>query len=72
MKILSIETSSDIASCSILEDNNLILELKDTAVKSHSETLMPLINDLLTQTNLSLDNIDLFAVDNGPRFFYRY
>jgi len=50
MKILAIETSCDIASVSILEDNNLILELKET--------------------KLSLDDIDIFAVDNGPRFFY--
>ncbi len=72
MKILAIETSCDIASVSIFEDNNLILELKETAVKSHSETLMPLIDKTLKKCNISLDDIDLFAVDNGPRFFYRY
>lgn len=72
MKILAIETSCDIASVSILEDRNLILELKEISVKNHSEALMPLIDKILKETNLSLDNIDLFAVDNGPRFFYRY
>ena len=71
MKILAIETSCDIASVSILEDNNLILELKETATKNHSEALMPLIDRTLNETNISLDDIDLFAVDNGPRFFYR-
>lgn len=72
MKILAIETSCDIASVSILEDNNLILELKETAAKTHSEALMPLIDRVLKETSISLDNIDLFAVDNGPRLFYRY
>lgn len=71
MKILAIETSCDIASVSILEDNNLILELKETAAKNHSEALMPLIDRILKETNLTLDDINLFAVDNGPRFFYR-
>ena len=71
MKILSLETSCDIASVSLLEDNNLILELKETAIKNHSEALMPLIDRILKETNLSLDDIDLFVVDNGPRFFYR-
>lgn len=69
MKILSIETSCDIASVSLLEDNNLIMELKDSSPKSHSETLMPLIDKLLKETNTNLDNIDLFACDNGPGSF---
>ena len=70
MKILAIETSCDIASVSLLEDNNLILELKEKSVKNHSEALMPLIDRLFKETNTSLKDIDLFAVDNGPRFFY--
>ena len=70
MKILSVETSCDIASVSLLEDKNLILELKDQSPKSHSETLMPLIDKLLKETNQSINNIDLYTCDNGPRFFY--
>ncbi len=69
MKILAIETSCDIASVSVLEDNHLILELKETAIKTHSETLMPLIDKILKKCKLSLDSIDLFAVDNGPGSF---
>lgn len=72
MKILAVETSCDVASVAILENNNLILELKEDAVKNHSESLMPLIDKVLKTTNLSLDNIDLFACDNGPRLFYWY
>lgn len=72
MKILAIETSCDIASVSLLEDANLILELKENSVKNHSEALMPLIDKLLKDTNCTLDDVDLFACDNGPRFFYRY
>lgn len=72
MKILAIETSCDIASASIFEDNNLILELKETAIKNHSEALMPLIDKLFNETKLSLNDINLVSVDNGPRFFYWY
>lgn len=72
MKILAIETSCDVASVSLLEDNNLILELKETSVKNHSEALMPLIDKVLKNANISLDDIDLFACDNGPRFFHWY
>lgn len=72
MKTLAIETSCDIASASIFEDNNLILELKETAIKNHSEALMPLIDKLFKETNTSLNDINLISVDNGPRFFYWY
>ena len=69
MKILAIETSCDICSVSLLEDDLLILELKEDAVKNHSESLMPLIDRLFKETDTSLDDIDLFAVDNGPGSF---
>ncbi len=72
MKTLAIETSCDIASASIFEDNNLILELKETAIKNHSEALMPLIDKLFKETNTSLNDINLISVDNGPRLFYWY
>ena len=69
MKILALETSCDIASVSLFEDDNLILELKETSPKNHSEALMPLIDKILKETNTALDDIDLFSVDNGPGSF---
>ncbi len=71
MKILSISTSSNIASVSISEDDNCILELNIDNNKTHSETLMPLIDELFKTTNINLSNIDLVACDVGPRFIYR-
>lgn len=69
MKILALETSSDIASVSLLEDNKLILELKENSPKTHSEALMPLIDRVLKDTENNLSDISLFAVDNGPGSF---
>ena len=71
MKILSISTSSNIASVSISENNDCILELNINNNKTHSETLMPLIEDLFNKTNLKLSDINLIACDVGPRFFHR-
>lgn len=70
MKILSISTSSNIASVSISENDECILELNIDNNKTHSETLMPLIEELFNKTNLKLSDINAIACDIGPRFFY--
>ena len=69
MKILSIDTSSDICSVAVLEDENLIEELNKTDSKTHSENLMPLIDDLFAKANLSLADISLIACSIGPGSF---
>lgn len=69
MKILSIETASNNCSVAILEDNKLIKELSVCDENTHSQKLMPLIDSILKETNLSLSNIDLFACDKGPGSF---
>ena len=71
MKILSISTSSNIASVSISENYDCILELNINNTKTHSETLIPLIEELFNKTNLKLSDINAIACDVGPRFFYR-
>ena len=72
MKILSIDTSSDVCSVSILDNTNLIKNLDLNTGRTHSENLMPLIQDIFSTTNLSLNDIDLLVCDKGPRFFYWY
>ena len=70
MKILSIDTSSNICGVSILEDTNLINSIDINTDRTHSENLMPIIKDILKKSNLSLNNIDLIVCDKGPRFIY--
>lgn len=70
MLILGISTSSSIASVAISNDTECIKELNINNNKTHSETLVPLINELFNETNIKLQDIDLIACDNGPRFFY--
>lgn len=69
MKILSIDTASDICSVALLEDLTLIKELNICDSKTHSENLMPLIQQLLQETGCSLSQIDLIACDKGPGSF---
>ena len=69
MKILSIDTSSSICSVAILEDTKIIKEMHNFSEKEHSETLMPMIDELFKTSNLSLDNIGLIACSVGPGSF---
>lgn len=70
MKILAIDTATEVCSVAVLEDKDVILEKTLEAVNTHSVALMPLIKDVLSEANLTLNDIDLFSCDKGPRFFY--
>lgn len=69
MKILAIDTSSSCCSVALLEDLEEIKELNIQDTKTHSEKLMPLINEILNSTNYTLSDIGLIAVDKGPGSF---
>ena len=69
MKILSIDTSSNLCAVAVLEDTVLINEniLDDT--KNHSEKILPVIAQTLSEANLDLNDIDLIVCDKGPGSF---
>lgn len=71
MKILAIDTSSNICGVSILENLELICNLDNNTGRTHSENLMPMIDEAFKQSKLTLKDIDLAVCDIGPRFFYR-
>lgn len=69
MKILSVESSA--ASCSVaLSDNGVLIGEEFTNVKlTHSETLMPMVKNILDNTKTDIGTVDVFAVSNGPGSF---
>ena len=69
MKILGISTSSNIATVCLSEDDTVIKELNIDNTKTHSETLVPLIDSLLKETTTKLSEINLLACDIGPGSF---
>lgn len=69
MLILSISTSSKICSVALLEDDKPIKELNIENQKTHSENLVPLIDELFKSTNRKVSMLDLIACDNGPGSF---
>lgn len=69
MKILALDTSANVASAAVTEDDRLICESILNHKKTHSEKIMPMIDELLKSSELDISDIDLFAVANGPGSF---
>lgn len=68
MKILGIDTTTKSASCTILNENRYYT--KDiTNEITHSEKLLPIIHETLTENKITLDDIDVMAAINGPGSF---
>ena len=69
MKILSVDTSANVATVAICEDDRLICEQMTNTKKTHSQTLMPMIDNVLAQAEMEISDVDLIAVANGPGSF---
>jgi tRNA threonylcarbamoyladenosine biosynthesis protein TsaB len=66
MRILSIESASVTASCAVAEDENILGEYTLRHKKTHSEKLMPLVEELMEELKLKVSDIDFIAVSKGP------
>lgn len=69
MKILAIDTTSEVCGVAILEDENLIIENSLCNGLTHSENLMPLIKEALEKAKTNLKEIELIACCTGPGSF---
>ena len=69
MKILAVDTSSNVASAAIVDGDKLVCESVLNNKLTHSQTLMPMIDEVFKKSELKPDDIDLFAVSNGPGSF---
>lgn len=69
MKILAIDTSALTATAAILSEDMLIGEISTTTKLTHSQTIMPMIDELLKKVSLDITDIDLFACSEGPGSF---
>lgn len=69
MKILAIDTSSSICSVAILEDEKIIDKNELNDGKTHSENLMPLVDELLKRNSLDMAQINMLACSVGPGSF---
>jgi tRNA threonylcarbamoyladenosine biosynthesis protein TsaB len=66
--ILAIETSSELASCAIL-NGSTVLTRESSGVRTHSQAILPMVQELLAEAGLSLAQCDLIAFGAGPGSF---
>ena len=66
MRILAIESSAVTASVAILTDDVLTAEYTVNYKKTHSQTLLPMIDEICKMTETEPESFDLIAVSQGP------
>jgi len=66
--ILAIETSSELASCALLHGESVVLRAA-SGVRTHSQSVLPMVQELLAEAGLTLKQCDAIAYGAGPGSF---
>ena len=69
MRVLAIDTSSNVATVAVMEDELLLGEYILNHKKTHSQKIMTMIEQILSELELTVQNIDIFAAAIGPGSF---
>ena len=75
MRILALDSSGLVAGVAVLESENekkdaqTIAEYTVNYKKTHSQTLLPMLDEIVKMTELDLDTIDAIAIASGPGSF---
>lgn len=69
MNLLAFDTSAKAASVAICSEEKILSSFSVNAGLTHSQTMMPMAEAALRCANISLDQIDGFAVSVGPGSF---
>lgn len=67
--ILAVDTSAKPVSCALAQDDKLLASFYSNTGLTHSQTLMPMIDDLLKVAGVSVRDLDALAVNAGPGSF---
>ena len=69
MRVLAIDSSGLTATVAVVEDTQTIAEYTVNYKKTHSQTLLPMIDEMAKMVELDLSSIDAIAVAGGPGSF---
>lgn len=69
MRILGIESSSLVASAAVVENEVTLAEYTVNYKKTHSQTLLPMIDEMMRLLDMEPSAVDAIAVSGGPGSF---
>ncbi len=69
MKILGLDSSGLVAGVAVVENDTLLAEYTTDYKKTHSQTLLPMLDELRRMIELDLHTIDAIAIAAGPGSF---
>lgn len=69
MRILALDSSGLVATVAILEGEQTIAEYTVNYKKTHSQTLLPMLDEIVKMTEFDLTTVDAIAVAGGPGSF---
>ena len=69
MKILAFDSSGMVASVALTEDDILLGEYTTNHKKTHSQTLLPMLDELMKMLSMDVKDVDVLALANGPGSF---
>lgn len=69
MKILALDSSGLVASAAVVENDITVAEYTLNYKKTHSQTLLPMLDEIRRMTELDLNSVDAIAVASGPGSF---
>lgn len=69
MKLLVLDSSGLVASVALIEDDRLIAEYTTGNKLTHSQTLLPMLDEVIKRTSFQIEEIDAVAVAMGPGSF---
>ena len=69
MLILALESSAKAASVALMQDAELLAQYSQCSGLTHSRTLLPMVEDMLKNTDKKIADVDFIAVAHGPGSF---
>lgn len=69
MMILALESSATACSAALCRDGELVAQSYQNSGLTHSRTLLPMVRDMLKNSQLTLEQVDVIAVAAGPGSF---
>jgi len=67
--VLAVDTSAKPVSCALIKDGRIIGCFYSHSGLTHSQTLMPMVENLLSVSGITVDHLDAVAVNAGPGSF---